>query len=86
MKRTNLVKRMKKGYLQQIILYHSHTVQHAKKVLSDSLGLVDFPVGQVDFIHNEPDVQMTFFGLLSWHETKTERNVFRLAQAGKSIF
>ena len=35
--------------------------QHAKKVVSDSLGLVDFAIGQVNFVLNLPDGQVKFF-------------------------
>ena len=37
-------------------------IQHAKKVVSDSLGLVDFAVGLVIFVLNLPDGQVLFFG------------------------
>ena len=36
-------------------------VQHAKKVVSDSLGLVDFAIGLVIFALNLPDGQVLFF-------------------------
>ena len=36
--------------------------QHAKKVMSDSLGLVDFAVGLVIFVLYLPDGQVLFFG------------------------
>ena len=36
--------------------------QHAKKVVSDSLGLVDFAIGLVIFVLNLPDGQVLFFG------------------------
>ena len=36
--------------------------QRAKKVVSDSLGLVDFPIGPVIFVLNLPDWQVLFFG------------------------
>ena len=36
--------------------------QHAKKVVSDSLGLVDFAIGLVFFVLNLPDGQVLFFG------------------------
>ena len=38
------------------------TVQRAKKVVSDSLGLVDFAIGLVIFVLNLPDGQVLFFG------------------------
>ena len=36
-------------------------VQHAKKVVSDCLGLVDFAIGLVIFVPNLPDGQVLFF-------------------------
>ena len=37
-------------------------LQHAKKVVSDSPGLVDFAIGLVIFVLNLPDGQVLFFG------------------------
>ena len=37
------------------------TVQHAKKVVSDSPGLVDFAIGLVNSVLNLPNRQVTFF-------------------------
>ena len=36
--------------------------QHAKKVVSDSPGLVDFAIGLVFFVLNLPDGQVLYFG------------------------
>ena len=36
--------------------------QRAKKVVSDSPGLVDFAIGLVIFVLNLPDRQVLFFG------------------------
>ena len=36
--------------------------QHAKKVMSDSLGLVDFAIGLVIFVLYLPDGQVLSFG------------------------
>ena len=36
--------------------------QRAKKVVSDSLGLVDFAIGPVNSVSNLPDGQVIFFG------------------------
>ena len=36
--------------------------QHAKRVLSDSPGLVDFAIGLVIFVLILPDGQVLFFG------------------------
>ena len=38
------------------------SIQRAKKVLSNSLGLVDFTIGLVIFVLNLPDGQVLFFG------------------------
>ena len=35
--------------------------QRAKKVVSDSLGLVDFAIGLVNFVLNFPDGQVNYF-------------------------
>ena len=35
--------------------------QHAKKVVSDSLGLVDFALGLVNSVLNLPNGQVNFF-------------------------
>ena len=43
--------------------YHlRYLVQRAKKVVSDSPGLVDFAIGLVTFVLNLPDGQVLFFG------------------------
>ena len=36
--------------------------QRAKKVVSDSLGLVDFAIGPVNSVSNLPDGQVIFWG------------------------
>ena len=36
-------------------------IQRAKKVMSDSLGLVDFAIGLVNSVFNLPDGQVIFF-------------------------
>ena len=41
---------------------HVLLVQRAKKVVSDSPGLVDFAIGLVVFVLNLPDGQVLFFG------------------------
>ena len=38
-----------------------HVWQRAKKVLSDSPGLVDFAIGLVNSVFNLPDGQVMFF-------------------------
>ena len=42
------------------IILHLH-LQRAKKVVSDSLGLVDFAIGLVNSVFNLPDWQLIFF-------------------------
>ena len=37
-------------------------MQHAEKVVSDSLGLVDFAIGLVNSFLNLPNGQVKFFG------------------------
>ena len=37
------------------------SIQRAKKVVSDSLGLVDFAIGLVNSVFNLPDGQVVFF-------------------------
>ena len=44
-------------------------IQHAKEVVSDSLGLVDFATGLVNSVLNLPDEQVIFLG-----EFKLQRN------------
>ena len=43
-------------------MIHLQQLQRAKKVVSDSLGRVDFATGLVISILNLPDRQMWFFG------------------------
>ena len=44
------------------MLHTVHYYQLAKKVVSDSHGLVDFAIGLVIFVLNLPDGQVLFFG------------------------
>ena len=44
-----------------ITLNHSMHFQRAKKVVSDSLGLVDFAIGLVNSVFNLSDAQVMFF-------------------------
>ena len=48
------------GFAQQGDFYYD--TQRAKKVVSDSPGLVDFAIGLVIFVLNLPDGQVLFFG------------------------
>ena len=43
------------------VLTNDDTNQRAKKVVSDSLGLVDFAIGLVNSVFNLPDGQVVFF-------------------------
>ena len=45
-----------------IIITITNIIQRAKKVGSDSPGLVDFAIGLVIFVLNLPDRQVLFFG------------------------
>ena len=54
----------KAGAVVTAFTYHQggQGSQRAKKVVSDSLGLVDFAIGLVIFVLNLPDGQVLFFG------------------------
>ena len=43
-------------------IYHCQYDQHAKEVVSDNLGLVDFAIGLVNSVLNLPDGQVIFMG------------------------
>ena len=43
-------------------IWNTYIWQRAKKIVSDSLGLVDFASGQAIFVLNLPDGQVLFFG------------------------
>ena len=47
--------------LNSWILIYPMDSQSAKKVVSDSLGLVDFAIGLVNAVFNWPDWQVMFF-------------------------
>ena len=49
-----------KRYISVIIIVIIN-YQRAKKVLSDSPGLVDFAIGLVNFVFNLPDGQVMFY-------------------------
>ena len=44
-------------------------MQHAKKVMSDSLGLVDFAIGLVNSVLNLPEGQVGFLGNSNYRTT-----------------
>ena len=58
----------------------SHTPQRAKKVVSDSLGLVDFAIGLVNSVLNLPDGQVIYF-----EEFKKQKNC-EINSAGQRAF
>ena len=47
--------------MQVVQRYVLFSPQRAKKVVSDSPGLVDFAIGLVNSVFNLPDVQVMFF-------------------------
>ena len=49
------------GYVAESLHYLRCCVQRAKKVVSDSPGLVDFAIGLVNSVFNLPDGQVMFF-------------------------
>ena len=55
-------------------------VQRAKKVVSDSLGLVDFAYGLVNSVFNLPNGQAMFFEEFKWQKNceinSANQNVF----------
>ena len=55
-------------------------VQRAKKVVSDSLGLVDFAYGLVNSVFNLPNGQVMFFEEIEWQKNceinSANQNVF----------
>ena len=48
-----------RGVINSVLFF---IMQHAKKVVSDGLGLVDFAIGLVIFVLNLPNGQVPFFG------------------------
>ena len=52
---------MKSILLVKRLLRLVEMMQRAKKVLSDSLGLVDFAIGLVNSVFNLPDGQVMFY-------------------------
>lgn len=65
------------------------TAQCAKKVPSNSLELVDFPVGLVEFIYHLSNWQVTFWNFFVGRLSKAkglQASTQWLQHAGKSIF
>ena len=58
----------------------SHTPQRAKKVVSDSPGLVDFAIGLVNSVFNLPDGQVIYF-----EEFEKQKNC-EINSAGEKAF
>ena len=58
-------------------IYHCQYDQHAKEVVSDNLGLVDFAIGLVNSVLNLPDGQVIFLG----GNSNYRRNVINPAQS-----
>ena len=54
--------RIRKVYDSHFSLQSSSITQHAKKVVSNSPGLVDFAIGLEIFVLNLPNGQVWFFG------------------------
>ena len=50
------------SFFFKLLLFFFGYKQHAKKVVSDSLGLVDFTIGLVNSGLNLPDEQINFGG------------------------
>ena len=50
--------------LLQVVPYHLNVNQRAKKVVSDSPGLVDFAIGLVNSVLNLPDGQVKIFRII----------------------
>ena len=50
-----------RGQMASSPTFTSKSMQRAKKVVSNSLGLVDFAIGLVKSIFNLPDGQVMFF-------------------------
>ena len=55
-------------FFKQALPQDTRWSQHAKKVMSDSPGLVDFAIGLVIFVLNLPDRQVLFFGEIQIRE------------------
>ena len=51
----------KEHVFMKLSTYQSQNQQHAKKVVSDSAGLVDFATGLAKSVFNLPDGQVMFF-------------------------
>ena len=63
-----------------VIANYNDPVQRAKKVVSDSPGLVDFAIGLVNSVFNLPDGQVMFF-----EEFDQQKNC-EINSAGQKVF
>ena len=52
---------MRIGIAERKQMQISNCIQHAKKVVSDSPGLVDFAIGLVNSVLNLPNGQVKYF-------------------------
>ena len=62
----------------------SHPCQRAKKVVSDSPGLVDFAIGLVNSVINLPDGQVKFF--LGIQEESILQKSCKINSADQNVF
>ena len=72
-----------RGQMASSPTFISKSMQRAKKVVSNSLGLVDFAIRLVKSIFNLPDGQVMFFEELEWQK-KCEINSARRKASGAS--
>ena len=55
------MKKFRENYAQKLVWLNLKRGQRAKKVVSDSPGLVDFAIGLVNSVINMPEGQVKFF-------------------------
>ena len=64
-------------------------IQHAKKIVSDNLGLVDFAIGLVNSVLKLPDRQVKIFGYSNYKrmgkQSCSSKIVFGLVRASYSL-
>ena len=68
---------------------HFDGIQHAKKIVSDNLGLVDFAIGLVNSVLKLPDRQVKIFGYSNYKRMRKQscssKIVFGLVRASYSL-
>ena len=68
---------------------HFDGIQHAKKIVSDNLGLVDFAIGLVNSVLKLPDRQVKIFGYSNYKrmgkQSCSSKIVFGLVRASYSL-